>query len=260
MTQDVPESRDKPFPVVRSGLGPAAPLTWLRLGWGDLRANGMASIFYGACFSVAGILLVLALRHATHLVAAVTTGFMLLGPFLGMGLYELSRRCERGEPPDLAASMTVWRRNVPAIGLFSLIVIVLYLIWARASVVTFALFYSGGLPTLEGLLAELARFENMEFMVAYLLVGGFFAGLVFSFSVVAIPLMLDRDQDTVTAMLASFLAVVRNAPAMLVWGVLIVILTVLGFATGLAGLVVTMPLAGHATWHAYRALVEPAQD
>jgi uncharacterized membrane protein len=260
MTKDAPETKDKPFPVVRSGLAPSAPLGWLRLGWDDFRASGSASLFYGACFAVAGILLVLALRHATHLVAAVTTGFMLLGPFLGMGLYELSRRRERGEPLVLSASLTVWRRNLPAIGLFSLIVIVLYLIWARASVVTFALFYQGGLPTLEGLLAELARFENVEFMIAYLLVGGFFAGLVFSFSVVAIPLMLDRDQDTVTAMLASFIAVVRNVPAMLVWGLLIVVLTVLGFATAFIGLLVTMPLAGHATWHAYRALIEPARD
>ncbi|MBL8479284.1 MAG: hypothetical protein JNK59_08240, partial [Sterolibacteriaceae bacterium] len=73
-----------------------------------------------------------------------------------------------------------------------------------------------------------------------------------------IPMMLDRNQDTVTAMLGSFLALVRNLPVMLVWGALIVFLTAIGIATALAGLVVTMPLVGHATWHAYRALIEPA--
>ena len=93
--------------------------------------------------------------------------------------------------------------------------------------------------------------------VAYVLIGGFFATLVFAFSVVSIPTMLDRDQDTVTAMLASFLALVRNVPAMLVWGALIVLMVAIGIATAFLGLIVTMPVVGHATWHAYRALIAP---
>jgi uncharacterized membrane protein len=72
-------------------------------------------------------------------------------------------------------------------------------------------------------------------------------------------MMLDRNQDTVTAMLASFLALVRNLPAMLVWGALIVALTAVGMATAFIGLIITMPLVGHATWHAYRALIEPQE-
>ena len=133
----------------------------------------------------------------------------------------------------------------------------LYLLWARASLVMFALFYQGGMPTLEGLIAQIAKFDNIEFMVAYLLVGAIFAALVFAFSVVSIPMMLDRNQDTVTAMLASFLALARNLPTMLLWGFLIVLLTAVGVATAFVGLIVTMPLVGHATWHAYRALIEP---
>jgi uncharacterized membrane protein len=88
-------------------------------------------------------------------------------------------------------------------------------------------------------------------------VGAIFAELVFAFSVVSIPMMLDRNQDTVTAMLASFLALVRNLPMMLLWGALIVSLTAVGIATAFIGLIITMPLVGHATWHAYRALIEP---
>ncbi|MDP2822881.1 MAG: hypothetical protein Q8O52_09420 [Sulfuritalea sp.] len=87
--------------------------------------------------------------------------------------------------------------------------------------------------------------------------GGIFAGLVLAFSVVSIPMLLERNQDTITATLASFLALVRNLPLMLVWGALVVLLTAIGIATAFLGLIVTMPLVGHATWHAYRALIEP---
>jgi uncharacterized membrane protein len=113
------------------------------------------------------------------------------------------------------------------------------------------------MPTLETFIEQIAKFDNIEFLVAYVLIGGFFATLVFAFSVVSIPTMLDRDQDTVTAMLASFLALVRNVPAMLVWGALIVAMVAIGIATAFLGLIVTMPVVGHATWHAYRALIEP---
>ncbi len=252
-------ARHAPFPTVRSDLPAAAPIEWLRRGAEDFKACGAPSLFYGACFAGTGLLLFLALRHAVQLVTAVTTGFMLVGPFFAIGLYELSRRRERGESLTLIPTLAVWRRNLAGIGIYSLILIVLYLLWARASLVMFALFYQGGMPTLEGFLAQVAMFDNIEFMVAYLIVGAIFAGLVFAFSVVSIPMMLDRNQDTVTAMLASFLALVRNVPTMLVWGFMIVLLTAAGIATAFIGLIVTMPLVGHATWHAYRALIEPGE-
>ena len=257
MSENTAPEIHNPFPEVRGNLPPTAPLAWLAAGWDDFRACGGASLFYGICFALAGGLLLLAFRHAVQLVTAVTTGFMLVGPFFALGLYELSRRRERGEPLTLWPTLLVWRRNLASLGIYSLILIVIYLVWARASLVVFAIFYQGGMPTLETFIEQIARFDNIEFLVAYVLIGGFFATLVFAFSVVSIPTMLDRDQDTVTAMLASFLALVRNVPAMLVWGALIVLMVAIGIATAFIGLIVTMPVVGHATWHAYRALIAP---
>ncbi|MDP2822282.1 MAG: DUF2189 domain-containing protein [Sulfuritalea sp.] len=254
---ETPQEQHNPFPVIRSGLPLSAPFDWLRRGADDLKAGGFASLFYGLCFAAAGLLLFLAFRHAVQMVAAVTTGFMLLGPFLALGLYELSRRRETGEPLSLAATLAVWKRNFGCFGIYSLILIVIYLVWARASLVIFALFYQGGMPTPGSFMTQILKFDNIEFLIAYLAVGGIFAGLVFAISVVSIPMLLERNKDTVTAMLASFLALVRNLPAMLIWAALIVLLTVAGIALGFVGLIVTMPLVGHATWHAYRALIEP---
>jgi uncharacterized membrane protein len=245
-----------PFPVIRSGLPTLAPLSWLDRGLSDLKACGSASLFYGACYVVTGWLLIAALRHAVQLATAVTTGFMILAPFLAMGLYELSRLRERSEPLSLRPSLTVWRRNAAAVGIYSLVLIVLYLVWARASLVVFALFYTGGMPTLESFIAEISRLENLEFLVAYVIVGGVFATLAFAFSVISLPLILDRKMDAITAMIASFLALVRNIPAMAAWGSCIALLGLLGMATGMFGLAITMPLLGHATWHAYRDIAE----
>ena len=109
--------------MVRTGLPLSAPLEWLRRGADDLRHCGLASLFYGFCFACAGGLLWLAFRHAVQLVTAVTTGFMLVGPFFAIGLYELSRRREAGEAPELLPTLTVWRRNLAGMGIFSLILI-----------------------------------------------------------------------------------------------------------------------------------------
>ena len=253
---ETPQEHHHPFPVIRTGLPLSAPFDWLRRGADDLRAGGFASLFYGICFAAGGLLLFLAFRHAVQLVTAVTTGFLLVGPFLCIGLYELSRRREAGEPLSLLATLAVWKRNVGCFGIYSLILIVIYLVWARASLVIFALFYQGGMPTLGSFMTQILKFDNIEFLLAYLAVGSIFAALVFALSVVSIPMLLERNEDTVTAMLASFLALVRNLPMMLIWGALIALLAALGIALAFVGLIITMPLVGHATWHAYRALIE----
>ena len=221
-----------------------------------MRAHPLPSLFYGACFAVMGWLIAFTFRHAFEYVSALVTGFFLVGPFVAIGLYDLSRRRERGEPPWLAPTLDAWRGNASAIGVFTLVLTVILLVWARASLIAFALFYQGGMPTVATFVDQLVSLDNAEFLLAYACVGGFFAVLTFAISVVSVPMMLDRGTDGVIAVLTSLRAFGANVPAMLVWGAAIVALVGLGFALAFVGLVVAVPLVGHATWHAYRALVE----
>jgi uncharacterized membrane protein len=244
-----------PFPRIRT-IGIAAPFGWLSRGLDDLKHCPGPSLFYGACFAVMGLLLKTVFRNAYEYTSALTTGFLLIAPFLAIGLYEISRRRERGETCALVPTITAWRPHVGSIGIYSLILIVIFLVWARASLVIFALFYTREMPTLQGFLQQVLSLENRDFLMVYFGAGLVFAILVFAVSVISIPLMLDRGQDTVTAMIASTLALARNAPTLFLWAALIVALTVVGVGTAYVGLIVTMPLIGHATWHAYRELVE----
>jgi uncharacterized membrane protein len=235
-----------------------APFGWLAQGWRDYRAHPLPSLFYGICFAAMGWLIALTFRHAYEYVSALVTGFFLVGPFLAIGLYDLSRRRERGLPAWLAPTLDAWSKNAGAIGVFALVLVVILLLWARASLVVFALFYTGAMPSVAGFLDQMFALDNVEFLFAYFCVGGFFAVLVFAISVVSVPMMLDRDTDGVVAVLTSLRAFGANVPAMIVWGLAIFALVAAGFALFFAGLVVAVPVIGHATWHAYRALVEKA--
>ena len=234
----------------------ASPFAWLAAGWRDFCAHPMPSAFYGACFAAMGLLVALTFRHAYEYVAALVTGFFLVGPFLAIGLYDLSRRRQRGLPTRLAPTLGAWRGGAGALGMFALVLCIILLVWARASLIVFALFNTGEMPSIAGFLGQILSLDNVEFLLAYVCVGGFFALLVLAISVVSVPMMLDRDTDGIVAVLTSLRAFGANLPTMFVWGMLIVVVIAAGFALYFAGLVVAVPVIGHATWHAYRALVE----
>jgi uncharacterized membrane protein len=243
------------FPAIRR-VPASAPLRWLAAGWRDLASAPLPSLFYGAVFAAMGWLVVYVFGHAYQYVWGLTTGFLLVGPFLAIGLYDLSRRRERGQPQWLAPSLDAWRPNVGSIGIFALVLGVLLLVWSRASLVVIAVFFPDEMPSLAGFMVNALSTDHLEFLFAYFAVGGFFAALTFAIAVVSVPMMLDRDTDGITAALTSIRACRENVPAMLVWGLVIAIVIGAGFLLAFVGLVVAVPVIGHATWHAYRALVE----
>lgn len=240
-------------------LGPGDPLRWLSRGWSDFRRTPGLGLFYGLCFFLMGHALWWVFRTAPAYVLALSAGFLLMGPFLCLGLYHASRALERGERPDLGASLLAWESTKGSMAIFAGVLLILEMLWGRASLVVFAVSFNS-MPSTERLLAQLLAPENLEFLLTYLAVGGLFAGLIFVTSVIAIPMILDRRGDAISAGLTSIRACLQNPGVMLWWGTLITLLVGLALLPWFAGLLVVGPVIGHASWHAYRQIVPAAGD
>lgn len=238
-------------------LGFADPFRWLALGWRDFRRTPAIGLFYGLCFVAMGWLLLMVYENAPAYTLGLSAGFLLVGPFLALGLYDASRRLERGETPDLGRSLLAWQTRTGTIAIFGAVLLVLEMVWGRASLIVFAVSFDT-MPDLGGSLAKLLDPENLGFIVTYLAVGGVFAALIFGISVVSIPMILDRPTDAVTAALTSLRLCLGQPGVMLLWGALITALVVLAMLPGFLGLLVVGPVLGHASWHAYRAAVGEA--
>ncbi len=250
----VAEAERGAFQLPLRRLGLADPLRWLAAGWRDFRRCPGIGLFYGGCFMAMGWLLMAVFQHAPAYVLALSAGFLLMGPFLCLGLYQASRHLERGERPDLGDSLLAWDQRTATLAIFGFVLLVLEMLWGRASLIVFAVSFDG-MPDFKGSLLALLDPENLQFIVAYVLVGGFFAGLIFAISVVSIPMILDRPVDAITAGLTSLRLVLTQPAVLLCWGALITALVVLAMLPWFAGLLVVGPVVGHASWHAYRAAV-----
>jgi uncharacterized membrane protein len=250
----LPEADPSAFDIRLNTVGPAAPWRWLRLGWRDFaRAPGIG-LFYGACFTAMGWMLLWLFQHAPAYTLALSAGFLLMGPFLCLGLYDVSRRLERGDKPGLVPSLTAWRDRTGTMAIFGAVLLILEMLWGRASLIVFALSFDG-MPDFKGSLLALLDPENLPFIIAYLAVGGLFAGIIFAISVVAMPMILDRHTDAITAGLTSVRLCLTQPGLMIVWGAVITVLVVLAMTPWFLGLLVVAPVLGHASWHAYRATV-----
>ncbi len=257
-TKEAPVREDRPN-VVLSRLTLADPLRWLALGWRDFRRCPLIGVFYGACFMIMGWALLRVYEKSPAYVMALSAGFLLMGPFLCLGLYRVSQRLERGEKPGFMDSLLAFRARTGTLALFGLVLLILELLWGRATLVIFALSFDG-MPDLRGSLLALMNPDNIAFTMAWLGVGAIFAGLIFAVSVVSIPMILDRETDAITAGLASLRLVLAQTLVMLVWGVLITVLVILALLPWFAGLPVVAPVLGHASWHAYRAAISYEPD
>jgi uncharacterized membrane protein len=246
--------RGSAFEIRLRPLGWGAPWRWLASGWSDFRRAPAMGLFYGACFAVMGWMLLWVFSHAPAYTLALSAGFLLVGPFLCLGLYEVSRRLELGEAPSIAASLTAWRTRTGTMAIFGGVLLILEMLWGRAALVVFAVSFEG-MPDFQGSLLALLDPENLGFIVAYLAVGAVFAGLIFGVSVVAIPMILHRQTDAITAGLTSLRLVLTQPGVMILWGAIIALLVGLALLPWYLGLLVVGPVIGHASWHAYREAV-----
>jgi uncharacterized membrane protein len=232
------------------------PLRWLALGARDFRRAPGIGLFYGGCFVAMGWALLKVYENAPIYVLALSAGFLLMGPFLCMGLYRVSQQLEQGRAPDFGDSLMAWDTRTGTLAIFGFVLLVLEMLWGRSALIIFAVSFNG-MPDLSGSLLKLLDPKNLGFIVAYVGVGAIFAGLIYSVSVVSIPMILDRQTDAITAGLTSLRLVHTETVVMVWWGALITLLVVLALLPWFLGLFLIGPIVGHATWHAYRAAVEP---
>lgn len=205
-------------PIVIRSVGWQEPLRWLAAGWGDIRRAWGVALFYGSCFWLMALALAWVFRASPEYTMSLASGCLLLGPFLAMGLYDTSRRLEQGLAPDLGQSITCWDKQLASMGMLVLVLIVLELLWGRASLVVFAVFFNTGMPSTTGVVQALFSVDNWEFIAVYAAVGGVFAALVFGSTVVSLPMMLDRGTDAMTAAITSLRVVTTQTGALVLWG------------------------------------------
>jgi len=240
--------------AVWSDLGAA-----LAAGWADFRAAPLMGLGVGALYVLGGWLLlwVLELKEIRGLSFPVVAGFALIGPFAAVILYEISRRRDLGESLAWGEVPGMVGRTARKQILYHGFILMFWLaVWSRVGVMLYAIFFSASPDRFWDLAGQMVTTSHgISFLIVGHLFGAFFAGIAFCLSVLAFPFLLDRDADFITAMVLSFKAVLASPVVMLAWGALIGALLALASAPVFLGLLVALPLLGHASWHLYRRLV-----
>jgi len=238
-----------PFAAPCKKLEVNAPIGWIKLGWQDLRRAPIQSLSFGAILVASSYLLAyLALTFGNYVVLfALISGFVFLGPMLAMTFYDISLQLQTGRTPTVAGSLMRSLHHVGNQMVFAVILLIIFLVWARAASLIHVFFPALAHPSLK---------ELATFLIIGNIVGSMFAAFVFCISAFSLPMIADRDVDTVTAVVTSFNAVLRNKTAMVVWVLWIVAAVAAGIVTAFIGLAITIPLIGHATWHAYQETID----
>jgi len=239
------------------------PWRWLLLGWQDFVRAGWVSLFFGIVIAVISALLIFGfwqsdLRPYAFPLAA---GFFFVAPLLAVAFYDISRRLERGLPLNVVDVALSWRPHAGQLFTMGLIMMFLHLAWERIAMLIYAGFFNVELASWEHFVgAVLFSTDGIPFLLVGTAAGGVLAVAAFAIGVVAFPMLTDRDCGSLKAIVTSVCAAAVNWRVLIGWGALIVLFTAAGIATLCIGLAVTMPLIGHASWHAYRDLVETEND
>lgn len=241
------------------------PWAWLTAGWRDLTRAPLLSLPFGIIYAAGGAVMTMLIwiYDEFYLILPMVAGFLLIGPIIAVGLYQISRRLSRGQPLGVVDVLTAWRANPVQIALMGVVLILFMFAWFRFATLLFFLFVSGAPPApdaLEVLNLALSP-QSLPALAIGTVIGAVLAAVVFAISVVSIPLLMDRpDSNVMSAIIASLLVVRENFWTMALWAWLVALFIGVGLATGYVLLIVTLPLVGHATWHAYEELVGWGDD
>ena len=242
----------------RRNLPASAAFGWLTAGWRDLWHQPGPSLAYGLAVFVISVAVVwgLFVFELDYILFPALAGFMVVGPLVAIGLYQKSRAIGNGEPVSLHRMLFVKAHAGAQVLYTGAILCLLMLVWMRAAVIIYALFFGlTPFPGLDHVVEMLATTpEGWGMLLVGTLVGGLFAAFSFAISVFSVPMLLDQEVDAFTAMGTSISMVWRNLPVMVMWGAIVSVLFLVSVVTALVGLIVVFPLLGHATWHAYRAI------
>ncbi|MDH5622827.1 MAG: DUF2189 domain-containing protein [Gammaproteobacteria bacterium] len=239
-----------PFVAPCRKLSPWAPFAWVRAGIADLLHAPQPSLAYGLSVAIMiGAVIVLAWTQGSQwFMFAMLGGFVFLAPLTCIGLYAISAQLERGQAPLMTTSVrAALQRHFGNEMVFALVLMVIFLVWARAAVMVSVFFPTDG---------DTTTMELVAFFGFGTAIGAIFATITFSASAFSLPMIMHRDVDSITAIVTSVNAVLRNKRAMIVWLALIVVSLLVGIATAFIGLVVIVPVIGYAAWHGYLETID----
>ena len=248
------------MPAVRA-IDMDQPWRWLAAAWRDLWASPGVGLSYGFAFAAIGAALtwVVLDQQVYYLTFPLMAGFLLIGPIAAAGLHQISRRRALGEPVSLRHALTAYARNPVQLGLVGVVLLIINIAWVRFAALLFMMFFSDSPPPVDpaGFLAVVLQVESIPFFIVGCATGAVLAALVFAICAISIPMLVDRPETSAfTAIVTSWAAVWRNKGPMALWAWLIVLFVGAGLATAFIGLIVTLPLIGHATWAAYKDSVD----
>lgn len=270
MGQEKPDLRQEYTTLIIPKAPTVNVVTWgtirssLHKGIDDFRRAPLYGLFFGGFFAAGGIaiLLILNMLDALWLILPIMIAFPLVGPFAATGIYEVSHKLAQGEPITWKVIMfTVFSQRERQTGWIAFVVLFIFWVWVYLVRVLIAVFMGFGVPsTISGFVDVVLTTSNgLAFLATGTVIGGVLALVLFSATVISMPLILDTEIDFVTAMITSFKTVVKSPLPMLGWGVIITLLAMVAMIPAFLGLIVVFPILGHSTWHLYKAATTPAE-
>lgn len=232
----------------------------LKFGISDFLKAPLFGLFFGGVYALGGILIALSLTvwDVPWMIYPVAIGFPLIGPFVAVGLYQVSRRLETDQPPAWRDVLgVVWLQRQRELAWMAFVMLFVFWVWMYQVRLLIAIILSrASFSSLDRFLSILfTTSEGWTFLVVGHLVGAFLAVVLFSLTVISIPLLLDRDVDFVTAMITSVKTVFENPVPMIGWGLVVTVAVILSALPAFLGLLVTLPILAHTTWHIYRKAI-----